>query len=77
LQLDVTRRVGQVLQEPGVDLGAFQARGILPAAARDPMSRRLGDGAKQFHPFIIAGRDVPPAEGSSIDLELGAAELPP
>jgi hypothetical protein len=44
-----------VSQEPGVDLGAFQARGILPAAARDPMSRRLGDGAEQFHPFMIAG----------------------
>ena len=77
LQLDATRRVGQVSQEPGVDLGAIQARGILPAAARDPMSHRLGDGAKQFHPFMIAGQELPPAEGSFSDLDLGAAALPP
>lgn len=75
--MQVTRRAGQVFEQPDVDLGAFQARGTLPAAACDSPSHRLDDGAKQFHPFIVAGRGMPPAAGHSIDLDLGAAEFPP
>jgi hypothetical protein len=45
LEVDAARRAGQVFEQPDVDLGAFQARGILPAAARDLTSHRLDNGA--------------------------------